>query len=90
LQGVRICTPDVPFEPFDADIALMTHCSRLADLFEPMAKAAGAGPGVLTIAEDAFEPFHVDTLLVHLSHQRRALESAGGLLSGEKNLPQLA
>lgn len=32
----------------------------------------------------------LDTLLVHLSHQRRALEGGGGLLLGEKNLPQLA
>ena len=32
----------------------------------------------------------LDTLLVHLSHQRRALEGAGGLLLGEKNLPHLA
>lgn len=32
----------------------------------------------------------LDTLLVHISHQRRALEAAGGLLLGEKNLPQLA
>jgi len=61
LQGVRICKPDVPFEQFDADVALMTHCSRLADLFEPAAKAARAGLDVLTIAEDAFEPFYVDS-----------------------------
>ncbi|WP_315928184.1 hypothetical protein [Mesorhizobium sp. SP-1A] len=61
LQGVRICTPDVPFDQFDADIALMTHCSRLADLFEPAAKAAKAGLDVLTIAEDAFEPFYIDS-----------------------------
>jgi len=61
LQGVRICRPDEPFEPFGADIALMTHCSRLADLFEPAAKAARAGLDVLTIAEDAFEPFYIDT-----------------------------
>jgi 4-hydroxy-tetrahydrodipicolinate reductase len=61
LQGVRICRPDEPFEPFGADIALMTHCSRLADLFEPAAKAARAGLDVLTIAEDAFEPFYIDS-----------------------------
>lgn len=61
LEGVRICQPHVPFEEFDADIALMTHCSRLADLFEPAARAARAGLDVLTIAEDAFEPFYVDS-----------------------------
>jgi len=61
LQGVRICRPDEPFESFGADIALMTHCSRLADLFEPAAKAARAGLDVLTIAEDAFEPFYIDS-----------------------------
>lgn len=60
LQGVRICTPDVPFEQFGADIALLTHCSRLDELFEPAAKAAKAGLDVLTIAEDAFEPFYID------------------------------
>jgi len=32
----------------------------------------------------------LDTLMVHLGHQRRALESAGGQLLGESNLPHLA
>jgi indole-3-acetate monooxygenase len=32
----------------------------------------------------------LDTLMVHLGHQRRALEAAGGSLLGEGNLPQLA
>jgi len=32
----------------------------------------------------------LDTLMVHLGHQRRALEGAGGQLLGEKNLPHLA
>ncbi len=32
----------------------------------------------------------LDTLMVHLGHQRRALEAAGGSILGENNLPHLA
>jgi len=60
LEGVEICQPDVAFEKFGADVALMTHCSRLDDLYEPAARAARAGLDVVTIAEDAFEPFYLD------------------------------
>lgn len=60
LQGVEICQPHVPFDTFGADIVLMTHCTHLADLREPAIKAAKAGLDVVTIAEDAFEPFYID------------------------------
>nr|WP_246748818.1 hypothetical protein [Rhizobium setariae] len=60
LSGVEICQPHVPFEKFGADIVLMTHCSHLADLYEPAVRAAKAGLDVVTIAEDAFEPFYID------------------------------
>ncbi len=60
LQGVEICQPNVPFEKFGADIVVMTHCTHLADLYEPAVKAAKAGLDVVTIAEDAFEPFYID------------------------------
>jgi hypothetical protein len=32
----------------------------------------------------------METLLVHLGHQRKSLEVAGGHLLGEGNLPRLA
>jgi len=60
LENVAICQPDVAFEKFEADVALMTHCSRLDDLYEPAVRAAKAGLDVVTIAEDAFEPFYLD------------------------------
>jgi 2,4-diaminopentanoate dehydrogenase len=60
LSDVDICQPHVPFETFGADIVLMTHCTHLADLYEPAVKAARAGLDVVTIAEDAFEPFYSD------------------------------
>lgn len=60
LQGVEICQPDVPFEKFGADVVFMTHCTTLADLYEPAMQAARSGLNVLTIAEDAFEPFYLD------------------------------
>lgn len=60
LAGVEICQPHVPFDKFEADIVLMTHCTHLSDLYEPAVKAAKAGLDVVTIAEDAFEPFYVD------------------------------
>lgn len=60
LQGVRICQPDVPFEGFGADVLVSTHCSTLADLREPALRAAAAGLDVVTIAEDAFDPFYPD------------------------------
>lgn len=60
LEGVEICQPHVPFEKFGADVVFMTHCTTLADLYEPAMQAAKAGLDVLTIAEDAFEPFYLD------------------------------
>lgn len=60
LAGVEICQPHISFEKFGADIVLMTHCTRLADLYEPAIKAAKAGLNVVTIAEDAFDPFFYD------------------------------
>lgn len=60
LAGARICTPDVPFETHEADLVLITHCTTIDALYEPAAKAAKAGLDVLTIAEDAFEPFYRD------------------------------
>jgi len=64
LAGVEICQPGVPFEKFGADVVLMTHCSRLDDLYGPASAAARAGLDVLTIAEDAFEPFYIDANLL--------------------------
>lgn len=60
LKGVQICQPHVPFETFGADILVSTHCSTLADLREPALRAAAAGLDVVTIAEDAFDPFYPD------------------------------
>lgn len=72
LQGVTICRPDMPFEPFAADVVLMTHCTTLADLYDPAMKAAAAGLNVLTIAEDAFDPFYPDAE----TPRARALDAA--------------
>ncbi len=65
LQGhpfahVPHCTPDIPFGTHKANLVLMTHCSTIADLYEPAAAAARAGLDVLTIAEHAYEPFYDD------------------------------
>lgn len=60
LAGAEICTPDVPFEKHQADLVLITHCTTIDALYEPASKAAKAGLDVLTIAEDAFEPFYLD------------------------------
>lgn len=72
LQGVAICTPDVPFESHGADVVLMTHCTTLADLYEPAMQAAAAGLNVLTIAEEAFDPFYPD----RETPKARALDAA--------------
>lgn len=60
LQGAAICTPDVPFEVHQADVMLITHGTTIDQLHDPAARAARAGLDVLTIAEDAFEPFYAD------------------------------
>jgi 4-hydroxy-tetrahydrodipicolinate reductase len=60
LADVEICQAHVPFEKFEADVALLTHCSTLADLEEPALRCARAGLDVVTIAEDAFDPFFED------------------------------
>lgn len=72
LQGVAICTPEVPFESHAADVVLMTHCTTLADLYDPALRAAAAGLDVLTIAEDAFDPFYPDAE----TPKARALDAA--------------
>lgn len=68
LAGTEICLPDVPFEKFGADVALITHQTTLKELYEPAMRAAKAGLDVVTIAEDAFDPFYVDEDL-HLAHE---------------------
>ena len=60
ISKAEICTPDVPFEKFQADLVLITHATSIEALYEPAKKAAQAGLDVLTIAEDAFEPFYQD------------------------------
>jgi len=60
LASAAICTPEVPFETHQADVILVTHGTTIAQLHEPAARAARAGLDVLTIAEDAFEPFYPD------------------------------
>ncbi len=60
LAGAEICTPDVPFEKHDADVMMITHCTTIDDLHDSASRAARAGLDVVTIAEDAFEPFYPD------------------------------
>ena len=60
LASAAICTPEVPFETHQADVILVTHGTTIAQLHEPAARAARAGLDVLTIAEDASEPFYPD------------------------------
>lgn len=60
IQGAEICTPDVPFERHQADLVLITHATSIEALYYPAKMAAEAGLDVLTIAEDAFEPFYQD------------------------------
>lgn len=57
LPGIDLCTPDVPFDRFAADLVLFTHGSTLADLWEPARRAAEAGLDAITIADEAFDPF---------------------------------
>lgn len=60
INGAEICTPEVPFEKHEADLVLVTHATSIEALNEPARMAAEAGLDVLTIAEDAFEPFYRD------------------------------
>lgn len=57
LPGITLCTPEVPFSRFGADLVLFTHASTLADLWEPARRAAEAGLDAITVADEAFDPF---------------------------------
>lgn len=80
LAGAAICRPDVPFDRFDADILVMMNGSRIDYIYEPAMQAAGFGLDVLTIAEDAFEPFFPDETLLRAKELDEAFRKAGKTL----------
>ena len=74
------CTPDILFTEHEADVALLTHCTRLGDLKDSALQSALAGLDALTIAEHAYEPFYPDADLAIAEEIENAFCSAGKTL----------
>lgn len=57
LARARICTPDVPFRDHGADVLIMTHASQVRDIHAVALQAAKAGLDVVSVSNEAYDPF---------------------------------
>ena len=57
LARAQVCTPEVPFDSFAADVLVMTHASRIPDIHPVALRAARAGLNVVSVSNEGYDPF---------------------------------